>query len=79
MGEQRMIIDHLIVKCGGCGTERSYYPDAEIVGAEALIEWLKTGLERCACGYPTGDVKAHVRNAEELGFPIASSKGGSGP
>lgn len=66
---QRMVVDHIIVKCKGCGGERTFYPDANLIGAEGLLEWMKTKIpEGCDCGSRVADIKAHVKNAAALGF-----------
>jgi len=61
MAEQPIVVDHIIAVCKGCGTERTFYPDANLKGAQALIEWIQTKLTPCACGAPTCDIKAHVK------------------
>lgn len=66
VAEQRIIVDHVIVVCKGCRGERTYYPDANLTGAQALIAWIDTKLTPCACGAETCDVKAHLKNPEIL-------------
>lgn len=62
----RIVVDHVILICKGCRQERTIYPDIPLVGAEQLIEWMKTKATRCACGATHCDVKAHLKNPEVL-------------
>lgn len=58
-----MKIDHIILICNGCKQERKFYPDRPIVGAEELVDWLKTKPTQCPnvmCTATTCDVKAHL-------------------
>lgn len=66
MSDGRAIFDEITLVCNGCRGERVFYPDAPLVGAEALIHWMKTKATACTCGAATCDVKARVRNAEVL-------------
>lgn len=59
-------IDYLVLVCNGCRGERTIYPDVSLRGAKELIEWLRTKPTACACGAPTCDVKAHVKNGGVL-------------
>lgn len=57
-------IDHVIVKCKGCGREREHYPDRPLRGAEELIAWMKSQLFKCTCGATHCDIRAHIRDPD---------------
>jgi hypothetical protein len=66
MSEQkRLVVDQITVICNGCKTERLFYPDRPLVGAEELIDWMKTKATACSCGAGTCDVKARLKEPIE--------------
>jgi hypothetical protein len=65
---QHIVVDHVIAVCKGCRRERTFYPDAHLVGAPALLDWMKT-LTQCDCGAEKADLRAHIKNADALGLP----------
>lgn len=64
----RLVIDHIIAVCNGCGAKRTFWPDTPLVGAQAFIEWTKDpkNLTPCSCGSPTCDLKAHLLDDEAV-------------
>ncbi len=62
----RIVVDHLILVCKGCRQERTIYPDVPLIGAQEVIEWIKTKPTRCLCGATHCDVKLHIKNPEVL-------------
>jgi hypothetical protein len=61
MGEKPMEIDQITLICNGCRSERVFYPDVPIVGAEQLIQWIKTKPTPCSCGARTCDAKCRLK------------------
>lgn len=56
-----MIVDHVIVQCVRCRSERKVWPDAHIKGAQAIIDWVKqTPISPCPCGAETCNLKMHL-------------------
>lgn len=55
-----LVVDYVILVCNGCRGQRRLDCDPFLVGAEALIAWMKTKPTACPCGAPTCDVKAHL-------------------
>lgn len=56
---KHVIIDKVFVECTGCKKVREFETVPFLVGADALIAWMKT-IEPCPCGAPTCDVKCHL-------------------
>lgn len=61
---ERLEIDHILVVCNGCHGVRKFVPDAPLIGADALIEWMKTQPTKCSCGALTCDIKAHMKGQD---------------
>lgn len=56
-----MIVDHVIVQCVRCRSERIVWPDSNIKGTQAIIEWVKqTPIAPCPCGAETCNLKMHL-------------------
>lgn len=64
--EGRIVVDHLVLVCKQCRTERTVYPDVPLYGAAELVAYMKTKLTPCTCGATTCDVNAHISNPEVL-------------
>lgn len=57
----QFVVDHVIVICNGCHSERKFLIDPPFRSAQEFIEWHKKGtIERCSCGHPTSDFKLHL-------------------
>lgn len=55
------VVDHVIVICNGCGSERKILIDPPFRSAREFIAWeQKKPVPRCACGSPTADFKLHI-------------------
>ena len=57
---RRIVIDAIVIVCKGCGRTADYRPDAPLVGAAQLKEWLDSNLVRCVCDAPKCDVHCHL-------------------
>lgn len=66
MSDARIIVDYAIAVCKGCKGERKFYPDAPLVGADAIAAFLQAGVAPCPCGASHCDMKLHVKNPEVL-------------
>lgn len=55
-------VDHVIVCCNGCGSERTIWPDVALVGAEEIISFIRRGIAPCSCGASTCNLAFHVLN-----------------
>ena len=61
LGERPFVVDHVIVVCKGCGSERRFNHDPPLRSAQEFVAWHRSGaVERCGCGAPTADMKLHI-------------------
>ncbi len=60
-----MKIDHVIIVCNGCLSERRIDLDKPLASVEEVDVFLKTRPTQCSCGAPTCDVKLHLAPDEE--------------
>ena len=56
-----IVIDEITLICKGCYSERVFYPDAPLVGAQAFKEWIDTRAVQCGCGASKCDIKGRLR------------------
>ncbi len=56
--QQSMEIDQLTIICQQCGENKVVDLMPHLVGAEALMKYMKTKLTACACGGLLCDIKA---------------------
>lgn len=60
--DRPFVVDHVIVVCKGCQSERRFNFDPPMRSAKEFIAWQsKPGnVPRCACGAATCDMKRHI-------------------
>ena len=63
---EELIIDHVIVVCKGCHSERTIWPDAPIIGAEQIRKFIDSGIPPCGCGATHCDLKLHLKGVPNV-------------
>ena len=63
MADDPIQIDLIELECKGCKRVRTF--DVELVGAQAIIEWLKANATRCGCGADRCDVACRYKGSSE--------------
>lgn len=65
IGKRDFVVDHIIVICNGCGSERKILIDPPFRSAQEFIAWERKKLIRpCDCGSPTCDLKLHLADIQ---------------
>lgn len=62
---QPLIVDHVIIICKGCSRERTVWPDAPLVGAQQVRQFVDAGIPPCGCGARYCDLKLHVKDGDK--------------
>lgn len=60
-----LVVDHVIVVCKSCPRERTIWPDAPLVGAQKVHEFIQRGIAPCGCGGTLCDLKLHIMEPKE--------------
>ena len=59
--ERPFVVDHIIVVCKTCGSERKLVIDPPFRSAKEFITWEKQKtIPRCSCGAHTCDLQLHI-------------------
>jgi hypothetical protein len=68
-----MIVDHVIVQCVRCKSERVVWPDAHIRGTQAILDWVKASpIASCLCGADRCNLKLHLLEPPEQNELLAA-------
>lgn len=59
-----VVIDLTYVECEGCGRKQTIYHDAPLVGAPAILAWMRSPhmtFLACVCGHPTCSMAHRIK------------------